>query len=86
MREPDWTIDDYTRPFRPSEEQRALLEKIERVLLSFGRRPEDPEAAMTAVAPLVVALADLGMTATQIADHSRIRPIGVNSVLDTPFR
>jgi hypothetical protein len=30
MRVPDWTIDGHTTPFRPSEEQRALLEEIER--------------------------------------------------------
>ncbi|MDN3311767.1 hypothetical protein QWJ90_12590 [Microbacterium oryzae] len=81
MSSPDWTIDYSTMPLGLSQEQRELLDEIERTLLSFGQRPADPQLAIAAVAPLVTALAATGLAAEQIADNSRIRPAAVKEIL-----
>lgn len=81
MSSPDWTIDDGTMPLELSQEQRGLLDEIDRTLLSFGRRPADPQPAIAAVTPLVTALATTGLTPDQIADNSRIRPAAVKEIL-----
>jgi hypothetical protein len=79
--QPDWVIDVDAPPARPTEEQKALLAELERVLASFGQRAVEPRGVIAVVAPLVRELHDSGMAADRIAAHSRIRPEGISRIL-----
>ena len=80
-REPDWTIQFDEQPEQLTDRQVALLDELERVLSSFGRRPEDPDAVMRGIRPVVVALHETGLSTERIADNSRVRPEGVKRLL-----
>ena len=73
---PDWTFDLGTPPWRPSPEQQALLDELEVAIQCASHG-----TALVTVAPLIRQLAATGMTAQQIADHSRVHPRGVAAVL-----
>lgn len=82
-KDPDWVIRcTGVESFCPTQYQRQLIDEIERMILRFGRRPEDPTAVVKSVTPLVMHLVESGMSPDEISAHTRLRPQGVALIVE----
>lgn len=81
-REPDWTIEmpgSEGRKF--SEDQRKWLLDLERVVSELDRN-SDIQQVLSRTSPIVLALYETGLSVTEIADNSLLRPHFVQMVVE----
>jgi hypothetical protein len=77
-----WVVDFGSTPPTPTftPEQQSLFDELERALASLGRGMSH-ETVLRVAGPLVRQLHASRLSAGTIADHSLVRPVGVQEML-----